>query len=386
MSSVIGIICEYNPFHKGHKYQVDKIREIEKDATIVAIMSGNVVQRGEFAIIDKYYRTRMALECGIDIVFELPYPYCGSTAEIFASAGVELAYRLGCDAIYFGTELSSITELENIAYAIDSPEFETEIKRVTEDKNINYILAKEKALCNFEISLPKSANDMLGVEYIRAINKKRLTLKYNTIQRKGALYNDTNVGQMMSASAIRKNFYENTGFMSVPFDIMTIYDEIVAEKYYLDAEYTGKFLHTHILLSGDKLSRAFDTSAEMVALIQECVKNNVSLENKLSSKAFTTARLKRSVLYSVFGVETVDFTPQFTILLGMNNKGQSHVNKIKKKTDFYIITKHSDGKNMPILLKEQLERLYLVDEIYNTLLVNKKVPANAFKNKPIIKK
>ena len=384
MSRVIGVICEYNPFHKGHKYQIDRIRELEDNAIIVAIMSGNIVQRGEFAIIDKYYRTRMALKCGVDAVFELPYPYSGSTAEIFANAGVELAYRLGCDAIYFGTEKSSIAEIENVAAAIDSPDFDESVRLEMANKSVSYILAKERALLNVGITLPKSANDMLGVEYVRAIKNKGLNLKYNAIQRMGSFYNDIGISEMMSASAIRRNFYASNSFMSVPFDVMEIYDDIVVNRDYLDVQFANKFLQSYILLNGGKLAKAFDTCAEISALIEAAAKNNLSFESNLSSKVYTTARLKRSILYALFDVENVDFTPKFTMLLGMNAKGQEHVNKIKKNSSIHIITKHSDGKRMSLFLKNQLERLYLVDGLYYTLLVNRQPSSNAFKNKPIV--
>ena len=111
---VVGIISEYNPFHLGHKYQIDKIREEINDAKIVAIMSGNTVERGEFSIFDKQKRAEIAISCGIDAVFEMPFPYSCSTAEIFASAGVEIATKLGCDYLYFGTEKCNIEYLTNV--------------------------------------------------------------------------------------------------------------------------------------------------------------------------------------------------------------------------------------------------------------------------------
>ena len=385
MARVIGIICEYNPFHKGHKYQIDKIKSIEKDATIVAIMSGNVVQRGEFSIIDKYSRTKMALECGVDGVFEMPYPYCGSTAEIFASAGVEIAAKLGCNAIYFGVEQASIAELEAIAEIIDSPEFDRVLRNEMENKSTSYILAKEKALSKLGACLPKCANDMLGIEYIRSIRKKGINLEYYGIQRKGSFYNDNSVGTIMSASAIRNNFYETDSFMSVPTETLKIYDEIIDKKSYLDIKNVNRLLHSYILLNGDNLLKAFDTSPEMVALINQCAKDSENFIECLSSKIFTTARLKRAILYAIFDIKKVDSKPKYTFLLGADKKGREYLNELKRKTKFPIITKHSDVKHLNKAQKEQLEKSYLVDSIYNMLLKNPKVPSDAYKQKPIIK-
>lgn len=386
MARVVGIICEYNPFHNGHKYQIDKIREIEKDATIVAIMSGSIVQRGEFAITDKYNRAKIALENGVNAVFEIPYPYSGSCGEIFANAGVEIASRLGCDCLYFGTEEQSLENLERVAKIIDSPEFEAEIKNVISDKSNSFIASRSNALKNLGVDVPKSANDMLAVEYIRAIKKKGLCLEYRSIQRMGSFYNDQGVGALMSASAIRKQFYENGSFLSVPS--FNAYSEIVHEGNYLNAEAVNRYLHTFALLNFGKRKNVFDTCPEMHSLICEKAKNSCSGEefiSSLSSKAYTSARLKRSVLYGLFSINEVDFTPQYTVLLGIDKVGRAYLNKLKKATDFSIITKHSDGKDLNEKVKGQLEVLYLVDAVYNTFLSKSAPPSKAYKAKPIIK-
>ena len=143
---VIGVICEYNPFHLGHKYQIDKIKEENKDAKIVAIMSGNAVQRGELAIFDKQIRAEIALICGADMVLEMPFPYSSATAEIFANAGVEIATKIGCDYLYFGTENCDLEYLKEVANAVDSPRLEEKISSYLSDKSLSYISAKQKAL------------------------------------------------------------------------------------------------------------------------------------------------------------------------------------------------------------------------------------------------
>ena len=135
--SVVAIISEYNPFHNGHKYQSDRIRDELPGSTIISIMSGNVVQRGEFAFVDKYTRSRLAVENGIDCVFELPYPYSGSTAEIFATAGVKIANSLGADYLYFGIESNNLNDIEKIA----------DIHQVSK-ANTNGIYAPSKIKCN----------------------------------------------------------------------------------------------------------------------------------------------------------------------------------------------------------------------------------------------
>ena len=386
MSRVIGIICEYNPFHNGHKYQIEQIRANEPDATILAVMSGNVVQRGEFAMIDKKERAKIALENGVNAVFELPYPYSASTAEIFANAGVEIVSKLGCDALYFGTEKESLEKLEKIAEIVDTPEFKKELDISISENDDSFIAVKESTLKKFGAVLPKNANDMLAIEYIRAIKRKKLNIEYHSIKRIGSFYNDEELGEVMSASGIRKHFYKSYEILSVPS--VPYYEEIANKGKYLDIEAANRCLHSFVLANSNRKIKAFDTSLEMTSLIIEKDKNSCNGEefmNKLSSKAFTTARLKRSILYALFGVNKVDFEPKFTVLLGMDKKGREHLNKVKKEMNFTVITKHSDARCLKKRAGEIFKCSYLVDEFYNTLLVNPLPPIDAYKTKPTIK-
>lgn len=388
MRSVVGIICEYNPFHKGHKYQIDQVRACEPDATIVAIMSGNIVQRGEFALINKYDRARIALECGVNAVFEIPYPYSGSCAEVFANAGVEIANKIGCDSIYFGVEKLSIDEIELISQEIDSDRFQKALKSALREKNKSVIAAKEKALKAVGLEMPKFANDILALEYIRAIKKKNLTLGYKGIKRVGAHYNDKSFGEMMSASAIRNYYYETGKISSVPEETKIIYDEIIDDNRCISFNSVNRFLHSYSLTILDKKTECFDTTVEMLSLIKNasmCATDSENFVSLLSSKVFTTARLKRAILYSLFNIGKVDFSPKFTILLGIDEKGRDLLNKIKKKSEFYVITKHSDGKKADEEVQKNLELVYSIDALHNTLLLNQIVPGLAYKNKPIIK-
>ena len=383
VSNTVGIICEYNPFHKGHKYQIDNVREKFPDATIVAIMSGNIVQRGEFAMMNKYDRAKIALECGVNVVFELPYPYSGSCAEIFANAGVELAYRLGCDTLCFGTEILDAKALESIAQIIDSDEFEREMQLADSDKTQSYITKKEKVLKKLGCCIPKSANDMLGVEYIRAIKNKHIPLRYVGIERVGSFYNDESVSEVMSATAVRKYFYENGEFVSVPTVAEKHYEGIKASGKYLDNDLVDRFFKSYLLLNCDGVKDAFDSNAEIESIVKNAIKNGESI-NSLSSKIYTTARIKRVIMYKLFGVKDVDFTPQFTVLLGADEKGLGLAKRITKQ--FPIITKHADSKKLDSKSKEMLERMYLVDQVHNSLLKIQSSPSDAYKKNPILKK
>ena len=387
MSYTIGIICEYNPFHKGHKYQIDKIKEEYPNATIIGIMSGNIVQRGEFAIIDKYDRARIAMECGLNAVFEMPYPYCGATAEIFARAGVEIAYKLGCDFICFGTEEAEIEELEKTALIVDSEKFDLEIKEIMKDKTLSYISSKEKALLRLGCKPTHSANDMLAIEYIRAIKRESIPMGYITYKRLGAKYNDKTLCDVMSATAIRNKFYESGKILSVPSETESFYDEIISKGRWLNVDCVNKFLQSYFIVGGEKLASVFDSNCEIRKIVKLSAKKSVSeLEfiAGLSSKTYTSARIKRAMFYDVFNVLSIDSLPKFSMLLGADHRGLSIIKKLDN--DFVIITKHADGKKMSEDEKTMLERVYLIDQMYFSFMHKKIAPDFAYKRMPLIKK
>ena len=364
--------------------QIEQIRQELPDSTIIAIMSGNIVQRGEFAMLDKYFRAKIALECGANAVFELPYPYCGSTAEVFANAGVEIAHKLGCDYLYFGTEEQEIEKIERIAELIDSSEFENKLKEQIDQNEGSYLEAKSKALESFGFSLPNSSNDILALEYIRAIKNKNVPLKYKTIKRVGARYNDRLVCDIMSATAIRRYFYENGGFLSVPCEELYACEADAGNI--LDKENSNRFLHRYVIQNGCKIKEAFDSNEEIESLLTSLAMKSVSYDffTKLSSKKYTTSRLKRVLLYSLFDIKSVDFSPKFTFLLAMDNKGQQALSRVKKTKDFKVITKHSDVKKLDEASAVLAEKRYEIDTLYNTLLRTEKVPDSSYKQKPIL--
>ena len=388
MSTVVGIICEYNPFHKGHLYQIEQIRNEVPDATVIAIMSGNIVQRGEFALFDKYDRAKIAMECGVNAVFELPYPYSGSTAEVFAKAGVQLAWRLGCDYLYFGSECGEVDFLEKVAGAIDSEEFKIKLKEELKHKEASYVTAKKRALSQLGIDLTQGSNDMLGIEYIRAIKKGKYPISYRTVKRVGAEYCDTSVCDIMSATAIRKNLYDNGELLSVPQNTRELYDKLISNGKFLDRNKAMQLLHSHVLLYEDTVKKAFDSSKEVSALIIDEAKNarrSQEFFDNLNSKVYTTSRLKRVLLYSLFNVVGACESVDFTILLAMDARGQQLLNHIKKIKRINVITKHSDSRQLEGESIARLELVYNVDKIYRLLLSNQQPPSDAYKKKPEIK-
>ena len=200
-----GIICEYNPFHMGHKRQIDILRDMGYEC-IVCVMSGNYTQRGELAIFDKYTRAESAVMGGADIVLELPFPYSSFSAEGFANAGVHILSSIGVDAICFGSECGNLSILERAADAILSPNFKeiySELVKSGRGSAAAYFDAIGE-ITKENVSL--LSNDILGISYIAAIKKLGAKLDIIPIKRVGAAYNEKSLDNnvLPSASAIRE--------------------------------------------------------------------------------------------------------------------------------------------------------------------------------------
>lgn len=388
MQAIVGIICEYNPFHNGHKYQIDKIKEEMPESYIVAIMSGNTTQRGEFSMLDKHLRAEIALDLGVDLVLELPFPYSSSTAEIFASSGVEIAMQIGCSHLAFGIENCDINYLLNLANVIDSNELKDAIKPFLDDKKQSYIVAKENALKALGYNTSLYSNDMLAVEYIRAINKKGAKITPFAIKRVGAGYNDTSKQEIMSASGIREDFYATGKISTVPNEVQEKYSIAIKEGKVLDIKKTKDFLYRlALVIPKDALAKAYDSCNEIATIIKDSANNSKNGEEfllGLSSKSYTRARICRTILYAIYGVTNVDKAPKFTRLLGANKNGREILSSAKKSS-LTVVTKRSDAKYLDENDINMLDILYEIDKMHLTLMQNESSLKDAYSKKPILK-
>ena len=386
MAKIVGIICEYNPFHKGHKYQIDKIREDIPDAKIVAIMSGNATQRGIFPIFEKHRRAESALLSGVDLVLELPFPYSSSCAEIFALGGVQIAEKIGCDYLYFGTENTELCDLYALCAALDSSDFEIHLKHHLTDKKASYIEAREKALFDLGFSTPLLSNDMLALEYVRAIKSLDAKVEPRVIKRIGKGYNDTGMDDIMSASGIRQKYYKDGELVSVPKCVYNFYLDLIKDGKILDFSAFKSLLYRHALMVTQiELEDVFDSTSELSALIKKSAlsaKNADNFLDELSSKNYTRSRILRVLLCSIFKVKTIEKQLNYTRLLGANSVGREII-KNSKKSALTIITKHADARNLTESEKKYLELDYSLDMLYLSILKDSEAPNNAFKKLPI---
>ena len=385
---VAAIISEYNPFHNGHKYQIDKIREIlGEDTAIVAIMSGNFTQRGEIAVTDKTIRAKAACECGANLVLELPFPFSMSSAEFFAKSGVKIASELGVvDYLAFGSESGNITELSDIAAIMSTDEYSLELDSLIsspEYKDYGYPELCEIALTTVYGKQPDksllSPNNILAIEYIKAISQFGNRVAPMTIKRAGAGYLDyfNPMAEFQSATAIREEMLSSpsSAFDYVPENAKNIYNEAIdegkmpADIRRLDGAVISFFRLNSPSASvdiqdavGGLYNRLCDISAEATSIS--------SLTSLTETKKYTKARIRRAIWNTYFGVTSSDVRelPCFTQVLAMDDVGRSVLKRIKKVSDFPVITKPSSYKEYDDDVIKQKELSNRADAVYGLTL------------------
>ncbi len=381
---VAGIISEYNPFHKGHEYQIKKLREmLGEDTAIVAVMSGNYTQRGEIAVADKLIRAKAALECGVNLVLELPFPFSMSSAEFFAKSGVKILGEIGVvDYLAFGSESGDINELSDIAAVMSSKEYELTLETLSSDdesRELGYPELCQLALSRVygkEISRDFfSPNNILAIEYIKAISAFGYSISPVTVRREGAGYNDiiNPMAEFQSASAIREELAEGnlSALDYIPENAKSIYHKAAHEgKMPADASRLDLSIISFFRLNspsdtpdiqdaaGGLYNRLCDLSADANSII--------SLTSLADTKKYTKARIRRAIWNSYFGVTSSDVRrlPCYTQVLAMDGIGRSLLKEIKKTSEFTIITKPSSYRDFGDEVIRQKELSNKADAIY----------------------
>ena len=345
---VSSLICEYNPFHNGHKYMLEKMRENGSEY-IVACMSGNFTQRGDVAIFDKYSRTKTALENGVDLVIELPVTYACATAEKFALGGVYILNSLGCvNEIYFGSECGEITALQNTVDILDSDNFSDGVKKYL---SLGQTFAKARENAVREISeipaeILKSPNNILAAEYIKALKSLHSPICPKTIKRIGSEHDSLTAGDnIASATLIRKMILENSSDFQkyVPFtDIPDIHSSSKLET---------AFLYKLRMMSLEDFKSLPDISEGLENRLYSAVRNAVSVEEVLSlvkTKRYTLARSRRILLYAFLNINKNDcrILPQYIKILGFNGKGKNILRTMRETAQLPVVMRYSDVKKL----------------------------------------
>lgn len=366
-----GIICEYNPFHNGHLRQINEIKK-ESDEPIVCIMSGNFTQRGEVAIADKYARAQMAIEAGADLVLELPVPFCMASAEYFASAGVYILNELGIDKISFGSESADANKIMKIAEIAASDEFKEECARLSKSEG--------SASAYFDLLAEKSgvdgikSNDILAIEYAKAIIKNKYLMKICPIKREGNAYRDVELveGELPSASAIRESIFNDRFDEIERFVPSTTLDILKSNELANICNIDSGALLALRLADAEKLDVAISDKG-LVNRIISISHNSPSLKyliENIQTKKYTSAAIRRAILYILIGIKQSDLdnVPTYTTLLGANEKGRAYLSSIRKdERDIKIVTKPADAEEC-----RQLEIDKKADALYSMCFENKK--------------
>jgi len=349
----VGIICEYNPFHLGHAGHIEKTRSVlNGDFAVVCVMSGNFVQRGEPAVFSKHVRAETAVRCGADLVIELPVPYALSSAEGFAAAGVYILDKLGiCDHISFGSESGDIKALTEAARVMASDE----AGRLTREwlgKGLSYASAQQKAadvILGSRSDILKSPNNLLGIEYIKALIRSGSSLLPITVERTGGDH-DGDTGY--SASALRRSLAKGDApWAFMPDAAAALYrDEInagrgpvSAERYELAVLSRLRMINEFSVLAGisegleNRLKKYINTEPSVGAILE-----------KTKTKRYAMSRLRRLLMCAVLGVrrEAAELPPPYIRVLAMNDKGKKLLGAARKKAELPVIVKPSSAKKL----------------------------------------
>ena len=351
----MAVICEYNPFHNGHKFLAQKANELGYDG-LVAVMSGNWVQRGDTAVISKFARSKQALECGIDLVAELPTYWAMATAQKFAKGAVDIIASLNVDALVFGSECGDITKLMQTVYAIRSKDFEVRLRSYL-DSGLNLAKAREtvvEELCG-NGELLRSPNDTLAIEYINAAKDLNLNIKFHAIKRVGAEHDsDTATDIYCSASQLR-NFILSGNIEKAEKYIPAESFEILKDEYK-----NGKISDLTRLEKTILAVLRSTTKDEYKALpdISEGIENRLFGAARMSSnfndlmeytatKRYTNARLRRLIL-SAFLKEKKDEIPNtvpYIRVLGCDKKGVDILQNARNSSKLPIIMRSTSLKD-----------------------------------------
>lgn len=367
---ISGIICEYNPFHSGHKYQIDKIKE-ETGGFVVCVMSGNFVQRGEPAIVDKYTRTKMALLGGADLVIELPVAFATASAEAFGECAVYLLDALGVtDRLYFGSESSDISALKEIADFLDSYEYSSSLNFELQ-KGLSFPSARmnavTKSLGEDYSQILQNPNDILGIEYIKAINKLGSDIKPHAIKRVGSDHDKANDLKHISAKSIReliKNGEDAEKF--VPFmDLLT--DAVNSGEAPTDLKYLERTILYKIRCMNESQLIAFpDVGEGLENKIKKAASKAENLEELyelIKSKRYTHSRIRRIILRILLDIDSTKMSkPKYIRILGMNKNGETILRAGKNKYPF--VMRYSEVKKIDNTQVSIYETEAKADDIY----------------------
>lgn len=362
----VGLITEYNPFHNGHAYHIEKAKMLTGADRVIVVMSGDFVQRGAPAVMPKHLRTESALLSGASLIIELPVCFATGSAEYFAQGSISLLNQLGCiDSICFGSECGDLHLLKEIAQILaDEPiEYQTALKQALKE-GASFPAARQEALNIYSDKYSEilaSPNNILGIEYLKALAKIHSKMEPFTIKRIGAGYHDMDIdGQFSSATAIRSDIYQladvNSSSESLPLthiqtQVPSSCHELMKKNY--QTRYPVKADDFSLLLkakllseTAGSLSHYLDMSPELANRILRLRNDYLSFEqfcDLLKTKELTRSRISRSFIHVLLGITndwlTAIKTPApYARILGFRRDHADLLGILKRTSDIPLIT------------------------------------------------
>lgn len=392
----IGIVVEYNPFHNGHLYQIQKIKEkFGKDCFISVVMSGDFVQRGEVSFLNKWEKTKIALENEVDLVVELPVYYAIQNAEIFSKMAVKILDYLGMEIQVFGAENDEIKIFEEIITLQKSDEYNKKIQEKIKNGN-RYMIAQKMVLQEFGYEKFIKSNNILGLEYVRAILQAKLNIKPYIIKREISEYNEEKVEiereNFVSASFIRKIFdsKDEKKWMELKnFIPKNIHKFLINKMYNKNIEYKKikdemfKLIKYRMLIEEkEKILEIFDMTEDLYLRIFNTIlitNDYETFSKKIKAKNISLKRIDRILLNILLDIRKLDENIDYIRVLGFNEIGREYLKKLKKEEKDIIFVNWKDIEKSKEICRQKIK----IEK--NTFILKEMILNEKEKLNPIIK-
>lgn len=401
----IGIICEYNPPHKGHAYQIAALKNRYPDSTVICVMSGNYVQRGTPAIADKYLRASAALAIGADAVLELPFPYSCAPAELFARGGVAILAAVGIDALCFGTEGDVLPYLRRAAEQLDSPAFQTGLAELTADtayRDVGFPVLRDRLYAAMfgeeEAGLLRTPNNTLGVEYLRALSRVGRPIEPIAIARTGDDHDTAHAvlpspDAIVSASAVRALIGDGAFDAAMALLPPTTAQHLTAARdaghlcTASDAALGTMILHTFACTPPEILSQYAGLEGGLAGRLCAAACRAHTAEELISlaaTKKYTNAAIRRAALYGTFGITTemLRAAPAYTTLLACGDRASAVLRRAQKEGALPILSRPAAYKKESAAVRETFLRALSADVVYGLCLPSPRSMADLLAAKP----
>lgn len=379
MQNIVGIIVEYNPFHNGHLYQINKIKEKYNDPIIIICMSSSFTQRGDISILNKWEKTKVSINHGVDIVIELPYAYTTQSSDIFAKYSIKLLNALKINTLCFGSESDNIDNIKFSAQTqLNNKDFDILVKKYL-NEGINYPTALNKALKKLGCTQINEPNNLLALSYMKEIYKNNYQIEIYNIKRTNNYHDIISNDKIISAKNIRNKIINKLNYKnSVPEDVYEILkNKNINDKYFEYLKYK--------IISENDLSKYLDVDEGIESRIKKVINKSNTLEEliqNIKTKRYTYNKISRMlnhILCSFTKEEKNNINDlNYLRILGFSKKGQEYLSQIKKSINIPILNKYDTKRYKALEIEKRVSEIYSI--IYENILDNE------IKNKPLKEK